>query len=315
MITEDQGRRRAAERRARSQQQLRLRRQRGRQHVTVIQITNAKVPGFRARVQNEFRTGAEPWNIVSSPDGKRVFVANSGQDTITVINALNQHIIGHVEPAQQPVQRPRPPAPLPAARPGGEPRQQAAVTSRASCRSPSPAAGRRGRRGRGGRWSAGSNINTSAAGIGGYVPAEVIRLAARPTGFVTIDIPENGRRRRRARRDHGLPEPAAEHRHPRQPGLSAQHRRLAGGPAAVPELDRGLRQPHRRRERRRQTDGGAFNLHLGARDPEPAPRRSCSSPTHGRIAFTTPGRRREGLRRFRPAATCWSSSTSTPRGT
>ena len=42
-------------------------------------------------------TGAEPWNIVISPDGKRVFVANSGQDTITVINALNRHVIGHVD--------------------------------------------------------------------------------------------------------------------------------------------------------------------------------------------------------------------------
>ena len=31
-------------------------------------------------------TGAEPWNIVASPDGRRVFVANSGQDTITVLD-------------------------------------------------------------------------------------------------------------------------------------------------------------------------------------------------------------------------------------
>src|SRR5262249_20306293 len=42
-------------------------------------------------------TGAEPWNIVCSPDGRRVFVANSGQDTITVIDATNRTIIGHVD--------------------------------------------------------------------------------------------------------------------------------------------------------------------------------------------------------------------------
>ena len=42
-------------------------------------------------------TGAEPWNIVCSPDGLRVFVANSGQDTITVINATTRTIIGHTD--------------------------------------------------------------------------------------------------------------------------------------------------------------------------------------------------------------------------
>jgi YVTN family beta-propeller protein len=42
-------------------------------------------------------TGAEPWNVVTSPDGLRVFVANSAQDTITVINAATRAIIGHVD--------------------------------------------------------------------------------------------------------------------------------------------------------------------------------------------------------------------------
>src|SRR5262249_11338119 len=45
----------------------------------------------------ELATGAEPWNVVCSPDGTRVFVANSGQDTITVINASTRTIIGHVD--------------------------------------------------------------------------------------------------------------------------------------------------------------------------------------------------------------------------
>src|SRR4029077_19471626 len=39
---------------------------------------------------------AEPWNLVCSPDGKRVFVANSQQDTITVINTATRGILGHV---------------------------------------------------------------------------------------------------------------------------------------------------------------------------------------------------------------------------
>ena len=45
-------------------------------------------------------TGAEPWNVVVSPDGRRVFVANSGQDTITVIDGTKPRrkrgVIGHV---------------------------------------------------------------------------------------------------------------------------------------------------------------------------------------------------------------------------
>jgi YVTN family beta-propeller protein len=59
--------------------------------VTIIKITNADPDTFAAAVDDsagkdgQITTGAEPWNIVTSPDGKRVFVANSGQDTITVI--------------------------------------------------------------------------------------------------------------------------------------------------------------------------------------------------------------------------------------
>jgi YVTN family beta-propeller protein len=70
--------------------------------VTIIHIVNANPSTFDARVDNAFcpnsncspTTGAEPWNIVISPDGNRVFVANSGQDTITVINATTHGIIG-----------------------------------------------------------------------------------------------------------------------------------------------------------------------------------------------------------------------------
>lgn len=71
--------------------------------VTVIKITNASPTTFVAAVDltvgvnGSITTGAEPWNVVISPDGRRVFVANSGQDTITVINALNRTVIGNVD--------------------------------------------------------------------------------------------------------------------------------------------------------------------------------------------------------------------------
>src|SRR5512144_1969300 len=55
--------------------------------VTVIRITNPSPNKFRARVAKDlgrngtFVTGAEPWNIVASPDGRRIYVANSSQDS------------------------------------------------------------------------------------------------------------------------------------------------------------------------------------------------------------------------------------------
>jgi YVTN family beta-propeller protein len=71
--------------------------------VTVIRINDPAWGTFSAAiditagVNGRITTGAEPWNIVTSPDGQRVFVANSGQDTITVINAATRTIIGHVD--------------------------------------------------------------------------------------------------------------------------------------------------------------------------------------------------------------------------
>jgi YVTN family beta-propeller protein len=69
--------------------------------VTVIRIRRASAKRFRAgavRRGGTIRTGAEPWNIVISPNGRRVFVANSGQDTITVIDTRGRRkrVIGHV---------------------------------------------------------------------------------------------------------------------------------------------------------------------------------------------------------------------------
>ncbi len=63
--------------------------------VTVINVnTSGTLSTF---VENTLTTGAEPWNVVASPDGKKVFVANSGQDTITVINTANRQTIGSVD--------------------------------------------------------------------------------------------------------------------------------------------------------------------------------------------------------------------------
>ena len=60
--------------------------------VTVIRITNKNPNRFNAKIDRKagrrgtITTGSEPWNIVITPDNKRVFVANASQDTISVIN-------------------------------------------------------------------------------------------------------------------------------------------------------------------------------------------------------------------------------------
>ena len=89
--------------------------------VTVIRIKNANPNRFRAGVDRRVGrngtivTGAEPWNIVASPNGRRVYVANSGQDTITVIDAtrrrvrrriLGPRLLGHVNLASSRCNRP-----------------------------------------------------------------------------------------------------------------------------------------------------------------------------------------------------------------
>ena len=92
------GRQRAAERGAGPEQRLRLRRQRRReQRQRHPHPATTSCPASTPGSCGPIRTGAEPWNVVISPDGKRVFVANSGQDTITVINALNRQVIGQID--------------------------------------------------------------------------------------------------------------------------------------------------------------------------------------------------------------------------
>ncbi len=64
--------------------------------VTVINVTASNASSITAAVQKTVVTGAEPYNIVASPDGKRIFVANSVQDTISVIDTSTQNVIGAV---------------------------------------------------------------------------------------------------------------------------------------------------------------------------------------------------------------------------
>lgn len=70
--------------------------------MTVIRITNPRPARFAAKPDPRFgpkgriTTGAEPWDIVASPDGLRVFVSNSGQDSITVLDVAARKLIGHI---------------------------------------------------------------------------------------------------------------------------------------------------------------------------------------------------------------------------
>ncbi|MBL4673096.1 MAG: beta-propeller fold lactonase family protein [Arenicella sp.] len=71
--------------------------------VTVIKVVTANQHQFKAKVarragiRGNITTGSEPQSVVASPDGMRVFVANSGQDTITVIDAKSFRNIGSVD--------------------------------------------------------------------------------------------------------------------------------------------------------------------------------------------------------------------------
>src|SRR5262245_60847879 len=70
--------------------------------VTVIRITKAKGSKLKAKAdtragkKGQIVTGSEPWNVVVSPNGKRVYVANSAQDTITVIDGTKPRKKGRI---------------------------------------------------------------------------------------------------------------------------------------------------------------------------------------------------------------------------
>jgi YVTN family beta-propeller protein len=150
-------------------------------NVTLIKILNSNPNTFQWAVVGQLTTGAEPWNIVSSIGGTRIFVANSSQDTITVIDTNGNKVIGNVDlrnslcndPDRNRHVQPRGLAVtqdssklyvtrfLSFIQPGGV---QGVDTGRAGvvCR---------------------LNINDSSTNINDYRPAEVITLAPRVTGF------------------------------------------------------------------------------------------------------------------------------------
>ena len=71
----------------------------GANSVTVIKVINDNPNKFKVRldlsvgISGELITGAEPRSIVMAPNGKYVFVANSSQDTISVISTKSNKII------------------------------------------------------------------------------------------------------------------------------------------------------------------------------------------------------------------------------
>jgi YVTN family beta-propeller protein len=70
----------------------------GSNDVSVIDVDRLGSRGFGGGEQDRrIVTGAAPASVVVSPDGRRVFVANSGQDTITVLSGRDQSPVGVID--------------------------------------------------------------------------------------------------------------------------------------------------------------------------------------------------------------------------
>jgi YVTN family beta-propeller protein len=250
--------------------------------VTVIEIINPDPNRFIAEVDKsvgndgQLTTGAEPWNIVTSPDGKRVFVANSGQDTITVIevnrNENNEKdknnkkpkikIIGNVDLRESVCNAPDHERRF---QPRGlavtQDNSQLYVTRFLSFTKPE--GGKQGDdNGREGLVCR-LEIDTDSNKISDYTPVSAIRLAAQVTGFQVDSnndgIPDdtsafpNQLQGIVIRGDHAyLPNIAASPQGPQLFNVTTQ--------AFVNRID-GINGTT-------QSDAGALNLNLGARNPE-----------------------------------------------
>lgn len=243
--------------------------------VTAIKIINPNPASFNAAVNITWKTGAEPFNIVSSPDGKRIFVANSGQDTITVINAINRTIIGNVNLRNSLCNvggSDRHFQPRGLAVPRGNDRLY--VTRFLSFTKSGGVQGNdNGEEGVVCRL----NINTNSTNIASYVPTRVIRLAARNSGFLDANGSQTSAYPNQLqsiviRDGHAyLPNIAASPSRPLKFDVDTQ--------AFVNRIDNLAPNVN-------ETDGGAFNLHLGARDPEPGKKKLFFANPWA-IAFTT----------------------------
>jgi YVTN family beta-propeller protein len=229
--------------------------------VSVIQINDPAWGTFSATVISNYLTGAEPWNIVCSPDGKRVFVANSGQDTITVINTATRGILGHVNLHPDPFSNHLLPRGL-------------AVTADNSklyvtrFLSFTKTGGRQGDDlGKEGLVTV-LDINTSSSLITDYKVARSVTLAPQITGFKfpgltnppapdTFAFPNQLQSIVLRGETAYLPNIAASPTGPLRFNLDTHAfvNLIAGANSTSP------------------LDAGAFNLHLGARDPEPGKKR------------------------------------------
>jgi YVTN family beta-propeller protein len=250
--------------------------------VTVIRITRASPRRFRARVARDlgrrgtFLTGAEPWNIVSSPDGRRIFVANSSQDTITVIDAtrrtrgrgrrqrlVSPRVIGHVELRDSACSRDEDFHFQPRGMAVSRNSKKLFVTSLFSFTRPGfRQVDDQGRQGIVCRLS----INTRSSRIRAYRPRQRIEILPRDTGFTADKNVDN------------VQDPVFAWPNQMQSIV------IRGGQAFVPNIAAAPEGPQRfnnstmafvnvidgvnGRSQRDGSDGKFVNLHLGARTPE-----------------------------------------------
>jgi YVTN family beta-propeller protein len=246
--------------------------------VTVIKITDANPNSFAAAVDTSvgrngnWITGAEPFNIVISPNGKRVFVANSNQDTITVINAENRTMLGNVDLRhslcnvgdQNRSFQPRGLAVT-------QDNQYLYVTRFLSF---TKAGGTQGDDNGKEGVVCRLNINTDSTTITDYAPAAAIQLASQDTGFPDA----NGKAT--SAFANQLQSIVIRDGHAYLPNIAASPSRPlkfdVDTEAFVNRID-GIGGA--------EVDGGALNLHLGARDPEPNKKKLFFSNQWG-IAFT-----------------------------
>lgn len=243
--------------------------------MTVIRITNPKPARFAARPDPRFgpkgriTTGAEPWDVVASPDGLRVFVANSGQDSITVLDVAARKLIGHVALGNSLCNAPdRTRHFQPRAMAITRDSKRLFVTRFLSFTRPGGVqADDNGREGTVCRL----DIRTSSPRLRDYRPAQLVRLAPQVTGF-TIDSTGDG-----------VADPTSAF--PNQ----LQSIVIRGNNAYLPNIAASPSSPLRFNVDTQafvnvigKVNAGAardesatkfVNLHLGARDPEPGKKR------------------------------------------
>jgi YVTN family beta-propeller protein len=245
--------------------------------VSVIRIVNPNPANFSAVFEKAYLTGSEAWSVVISPDNRRLFVANSAQDTISVIDTRSRSILGNVDLRQS------------VCNIGGAERHfqpYALAVTQDSNRlyvtrllSFTKAGGVQGDDNGKEGLVCRLNINTSSNRISDYAPASAIRLAAQDTGF-PIDADGDGQADPSSAFPNQLQSIVIRDGHAYLPNIAASPSRPlkfnADTHAFVNRID-GLTT--------NEVDGGALNMHLGARNPEPNKKRLFFA-NPSAIAFT-----------------------------